>query len=160
MKSVLFRCQIVWVLAFFMFYAQSVIAQEESSQAKHCSNATLKGSFGYSGIGTLLPASTPPPFAGPFGEVGRQTFDAEGNTNGTATLSANGNINKVTIQGTYAVNADCTGSMTLSVSPLAVIFHGDFVVDDSAAEIRVISTDAGVVETRVYKKQSRGRTEE
>jgi hypothetical protein len=35
-----------------------------------------------------------------FGEIGRQTFDGRGNTDGTATLSANGNIVKgVTVQG-------------------------------------------------------------
>jgi hypothetical protein len=41
--------------------------------------------------GTLLDSYVPPPFAGPFAEVGRQTFDGKGNTNATATLSANGN---------------------------------------------------------------------
>jgi hypothetical protein len=51
--------------------------------------------------------------AGPFTEIGRQAFDGSGTTDGTATLSANGNIRTVTFDGTYAVNPDCTGSMTL-----------------------------------------------
>lgn len=127
---------------------------------KECSNATLHGSFGYTSTGTLLPSYVPPPFAGPFGEVGRQTFDGKGHTDATATLSANGNIQPVTIQGTYTVNSDCTGSMTLNVSPLDATVHAYFVIDDDGTELRAIGTDSGLVETRVYKKQFRGDCED
>jgi hypothetical protein len=143
-----------------MMFAGVAFAQEQSGKVKECSNATLHGSFGYTSTGTLLDTYVPPPLAGPFAEVGRQTFDGRGNTEGTATLSANGNINKVTIEGTYTVNADCTGSMTLNVSPLGVTVHADFVIDDDGAELRAIVTDSGLVESRVYKKQFRGGREE
>ena len=96
----------------------------------------------------------PPPFAGPFAEVGRQTFDGEGNTDATATLSANGNIMTVTIEGTYTVNPDCTGSWALNIPALDATVHADFVIDDIAGgELRAIATDSGVIESRVYKKQ-------
>jgi hypothetical protein len=143
-----------------MMFAGVAFAQEESGKVKECSNATLHGSFGYTSTGTLLDTYVPPPLAGPFAEVGRQTFDGKGNTEGTATLSANGNINKVTIEGTYTINADCTGSMTLNVSPLGATVHADFVIDDDGAELRAIVTDSGLVESRVYKKQFRGGREE
>ena len=122
-----------------------------------CSNASLQGSFGFTATGTLL--ALPAPFAGPFAEIGRQTFDGRGNTEATATLSANGNIVKeVTAQGTYVVNPDCTGSMTIYILPFAATANLDFVIDDDEAELRAISTSAGAIETRVYKKQfSRGR---
>jgi hypothetical protein len=125
-----------------------------------CSDGSLQGSFGFTSTGTLL--ALPPPLAGPFTEIGRQTFDGRGNTDATATLSANGNIvSGVTLQGTYLVNPDCTGSMTLFVSPIGVTSHVDFVIDDDGAELRAIITDAGIVENRVYKKQfSRGRKEQ
>jgi len=153
MKGVPRRCQVVWVLAVSMFHAQSLVAQEQSGEGRVCSNATLRGSFGYTSIGTLLDSAVPPPFAGPFAEVGRQAFDGKGNTDGTATLSANGNPNSVTIAGTYTVNPDCTGSMAVNVSPLGVTLDAYFVIDDHGAELRAIVTDAGVVESRVYKKQ-------
>ena len=122
-----------------------------------CSNATLQGSFGYTATGTLLPTGAPPPFAGPFAEVGRQTFNGSGETSGSATLSANGNTQKVTVSGTYTVNPDCTGSMILNVAPLGVTSHLDFVIDNDGLQIRTISTDAGIaVETRVYTKQFPG----
>ena len=123
-----------------------------------CSNANLRGSFGFSAEGTLL--ALPPPLAGPFAEVGRQTFDGRGNTDATGTLSANGHINRVTVQGTYEVNPDCTGSMTLFILPFAVTATLDLVIDDDGAEFRAISTGEGSVEHRVYRKQfSQGRQE-
>jgi predicted lipoprotein len=63
--------------------------------------------------------------AGPFAEVGRQTFDGKGNANATATVRSNGNIQPVTIQGTYTVKADCTGSMTLCVVQFPSTVHAD-----------------------------------
>jgi len=155
MKKVLLRCQIASLLAVSMFYAQSVVAQEQSGKVKECSNASLRGSFGYTGTGTLLDSYVPPPLAGPFAEVGRQTFDGKGNTDATATLSANGNIVKVTIAGTYTVNPDCTGTMTLNVSPLGAIVHADLVIGGDGAELRAIVSDSGVVESRVYSTQFR-----
>jgi hypothetical protein len=98
--------------------------------------------------------------AGPFAEIGRQTFDGSGNTDATATLSANGNIFRVTVHGTYVVNPDCTGSMTLYISPFGATAHLDFVIDDDGAELRAISTGAGSIESRVYKKQFRRGREE
>jgi hypothetical protein len=160
MKRVLLRCQVAWLLAVPMLYAQSVVAQDESGTVKECSNASLQGSFGYTSIGTLLDSYVPPPFAGPFAEVGRQTFDGKGKTDAIATLSANGNIMKVTIDGTYTVNRDCTGTMTLNIPALAATVHAYFVIGDDGAEIRAIVTESGVVESRVYSKQfRRGRNE-
>jgi len=74
-------------------------------------------------------------------------------------LSANGNIVRVTEQGTYVVNPDCTGSMTLYILPLEVTATSDLVIDDDdGAELRAIAADAGAVESRVYRRQfSRSR---
>ena len=157
MKRVLLRFQVVWFLAVSMFYAQSVVAQEQSGEVKECSNATLRGSFGYTSTGTLV--SLPGAPVGPFAEVGRETFDGNGKTHATATLSADGGILTVTIDGTYVVNTDCTGSMTLTVNFPddlgTALVHADLVIDEGGAEIRAIVTDAGAVESRVYKKQYR-----
>jgi hypothetical protein len=142
----------VFVTLFVLGTAATVRADEPRA----CTNASLRGSFGFTSQGALL-AGVPPPIVGPFGEVGRQSFDGRGNTDGTATLSANGTIVRVTVQGSYVVNPDCTGSMTLSVAPLGIISDLDFVIDDNGNELRAIVTEAGAVETRVYTKQvSRG----
>jgi hypothetical protein len=144
------------VIIFAIVFVLGIVPGAQAGEDKGCSNATLHGSFGYTATGTLLPAAAPAPFAGPFGEIGRQTFDGNGNTAATATINANGNIINATIQGTYTVNPDCTGSMTRNVSPLGAIAHDDFVIDDDGVELRTIATDAGAIETYVYRKQFRG----
>jgi hypothetical protein len=59
-------------------------------------------------------------------------------------------------QGTYVVNPDCTGSMTLHVAPINAMVTLDFVIDDDdGAELRAVTTGnmTGNVESRLYKKQ-------
>jgi hypothetical protein len=146
------------VIAFATVFVLGVVPRTQADEHRECSDASLRGSFGFTSTGALI--ALPAPLAGPFGEIGRQTFDGRGTTDGTATLSANGNILKVTFDGTYTVNPDCTGSMSLFVLPIASTVTLDFVIDDDGAELRAIVTGTGVVETRVYKRQfTRGRNE-
>ena len=144
------------VIVFAIMFVLGVVPRAQAGENKECSNATLRGSFGYTATGALLPTAVPAPLAGPFGEIGRQTFDGHGNTTATATINANGNIVNVTIEGTYKVNPDCTGSMTRNVSPLGVTAHDDLVIDDDGVEIRTVATDPGAIETYVYRKQLLG----
>jgi hypothetical protein len=142
---------LVFVLATVLVVGIRPTAQAD--EHKDCSAASLQGSFGFTSIGTLL--ALPAPFAGAFAEIGRQTFDGHGNTEGTATATPNGNLNHLTFQGTYVVNPDCTGSMTLHVSPINATVPLDFVIDDDGAELRAITTGnvPGNTETRDYRKQ-------
>jgi hypothetical protein len=147
------------VMVFATVFVLGILSRAQADEHRDCSSRSLQGSFGFTSTGTLL--ALPPPLAGPFAEIGRQTFDGRGNTDATATLSANGNIVKgVTAQGTYVVNPDCTGSMTLFILPFGGTANLDFVIDDEGTELRALVTDAGAVESRVYTKQfSRGRKE-
>jgi hypothetical protein len=152
---------ITTIAVFASMFILGIVPQARAGEDEECSNATLKGTFGYTSTGALLPAYAGPALAGPFAEVGRQTFDGKGNTDATATLSANGNpVQQVIIQGTYKVNADCTGSMTLFVVTFQSTVHADFVIDQDATEIRAIVTDANLVESRVYRKQFQRNHEE
>ena len=147
------------VIVFAIVFVPGILPEAQAGEHRECSTASLQGSFGFTSTGTLL--ALPPPSAGPFAEIGRQTFDGQGNTDATATLSANGNIKRVTVVGTYVVNPDCTGSMTLLVSPFGSTVNLDFVIDDDGAEVRAIVTGAGSIESRVYRKQfSRGRSQQ
>src|SRR5215472_2432270 len=82
---------IALAILFLLGTVPSAQAQDHS-----CSNATLDGSFGFSGTGTVFN-----PSASLFAQVGRQTFDGNGNTDATATTSINGASFPVTIKGTY-----------------------------------------------------------
>jgi hypothetical protein len=117
---------------------------------KGCNKTTLLGTFAYTSTGFI---TAPPALAGPFAEAGTQTFDGNGTTTATATLSQNGNILPVTVAGTYTVNPDCTGTFTLQVSPIGITVHVFFVLDASGTEFQAIETDPGFVITRIGRSQ-------
>ena len=61
----------------------------------------------------------------------------------------------LTIEGTYTVNPDSKGTMTVDMSPLGATVHVDFVISEGGTALRAIVTFTGVVESRVYTKQPR-----
>ncbi|HKW34008.1 MAG TPA: hypothetical protein VJN92_13445 [Candidatus Acidoferrum sp.] len=117
---------------------------------KVCSDATLRGGFAFTSTGFI---TTPPALAGPFAIVGRQTFDGNGSFTAAATVSQNGNIIPVTVEGTYTVNPNCTGTFTAHISPVDITTHLFFVIDDEGKEFQVIQTDPGVVVTGIARRQ-------
>jgi hypothetical protein len=124
-------------------------AKAESS----CSENTLRSSFAFTATGFLVP---PSPLVGQFAAVGVQSFDGKGNTQAASTVSINGALERVSIRGVYSVNADCTGSMTLTFLPSGLVQHFDLVVSADGVEIQAIRTDTGVVGTGVYRRISGG----
>jgi hypothetical protein len=139
---------VVTIVALLLGISSAAVAENKS-----CSNNTLKGSFAFTSTGTLLDTYAPPPFAGPFAEVGVQAFDGSGGTAATATLSSNGNIVSVTVTGTYSVNPDCTGTMTLNVSPFNSVIHLSFAIDRHGNGFQAIETEPGLIITRVARRQ-------
>ena len=126
------------------------LAPTANADDKGCSNATLKGTFAYIGTGfNVTPASA----AGPFAEVGTQTFDGKGATSTTFTASANGNIFQVTLAGTYSVNPDCTGTFNLAAPAIGITIPIFFVIGDGGNEFKALETLPGVVVTRLGRRQ-------
>ena len=124
-------------------------AQADNDRRDECSDATLKGSFGYTVTGALVTG----PFAGPFAAVGRLTFDGRGNFENVRTISRNGGI-LLNVQGvgTYTVRPDCMGSFTFSDGGV-VTLSTDIVIDDNGNELRMIATSPGTVLTVIGRKQ-------
>jgi hypothetical protein len=141
------------VIAFATVFVLGSLSRTQAGERRECSVASLRGSFGLLSTGNLN--ALPAPLAGPFLEVGRQTFDGAGNTEGAATATPNGNLQHFTWQGTYVVNPDCTGSMTLFVSPINGTVPLDFVIENNGDELLAITTGGrtGNTESRVYRKQ-------
>ena len=80
-------------------------AQRTGPKARQCSNASLKGAYGFLDGHTLVPAGTP------FTALGRWNFDGKGNFTNTLTINDNGTVTHVNDFGPYTVNADCTGKI-------------------------------------------------
>jgi hypothetical protein len=128
-----------------------VHAQEESSS---CSQQSLAGRYSVEAGGTVvaqLPGLPAPPF--PFGEVGIDTFTANGTWSGQVTANFGGLVAPVTVTGTYTLNRDCTGTRTYNTS-VGLVAHDAFVVTDGGRSLVVTQTDPfAVVQRKLTKLQ-------
>lgn len=121
--------------------------------ASGCSIATLHGSYA-----AIQPAGFTTHHATtgsevPWQVVGIFTFDGSGNTFAAYTAAVDGAIyQKQTSAGTYAVNPDCTGTISLTTGDAAG-YAADLAISGSGAEMFGISTSAGDTATFDAKKQ-------
>jgi len=115
-------------------FSQAVLAHE-------CTASGVAGRYGYTSTGSIV---SPP--VGPFTAVGHVMFTETGTLSGAQTTSIGGNLVEETIQGTFAVNPDCTGSATVHVyhgATLARTSIINLVWDDHEKEARAIFLTAG-----------------
>lgn len=119
-----------------------------------CSAGSLHGTYAVHGQGTFLaavPGFPAPPF--PFGEAGIATFNGAGELSGKTTINAGGLLLTPTFTGTYTVNRDCTGNITIQSDlgslqeAIVVIGHGERYVgtetDAAAVVVRTVERLAG-----------------
>lgn len=92
----------VWLVAAATVF---VLGAVPSAQAGVCSNASLKGAYGFLDSHTAVPDGTP------FTVLGRWHFDGMGNFTNTLTFNVNGTVTHGEDAGSYTVNADCTGTI-------------------------------------------------
>ena len=116
-----------------------------------CSNRTLKGDYGFSIEGTIL-AGTPNAFL--LRGVAMTHFDGEGNLTQVDFTTRNGvpmSSDWRPATGTYAINADCTGTAHIIQSDGTPSVNLRLVVVDRGREVRtaVVGNASSSVGTRV-----------
>jgi hypothetical protein len=113
-----------------------------------CYSNNLQGTFGFTLTGTRNTTGANP---GPRAAVGQFTVDGSGNLTGSETQSNNGTIvTGVTETGTVTINADCSGSATITLKGTGVdttTRHFNFQILHNSQEIIAIVTDTGFTET-------------
>ncbi len=105
----------------------------------NCSNSTLSGRFATRGSG-FTPANPFDPASPlvPFANVSLMTFDGEGGLTNAAVNSNNGTIIPGSSPGTYELNGDCTGTLTIAAPVGILTFY--LVVADRGTKFFTIST--------------------
>jgi len=136
---------------FSLLFVLAVVVTKTSTVYAQCSNATLTGSYGFKqdGFGTRNGKAGGP--AVPFAQVGVVTFDGAGNASFTTTsvFNSTGGEFFEAIPGTYTVNSDCTGTVTIEDFGL----HFNIVTVGGGAEFFGIQTDIGTTNIVDAKKQ-------
>jgi len=130
----------------------AVLAYGGASQADEpFTLRSLRGTFGFSGSGTLGGASA--------AVVGLTRFDGVGGCVSTAVLNAAGTVSPLTsTECSYTVNSDGTGSQNLTFGPFGP-FTSSFVIVDAKKEVHFILSDGfggGTVASGVSRRQARG----
>jgi hypothetical protein len=136
MKRKIARTGLVIIFAAAVVASMSAPAQADDHHHQ-CSLAGAAGNWGFTDSGTLVGV-------GPRTAVGILTLDAAGNVlNGEATSSLNGNIADETFSGTYTVNPNCTGTISVDIFSSGVeilVVTGNLAFDDNMDQLRGIFT--------------------
>jgi len=144
MKSLNGRTKVLFAV---LLFALSAVAYAQNEPA--CSNASLKGSFGFTISGTNN-------FFGPFAFSGRFASDGRGNiTSGSGTESVAGDVvSGVPFIGTYTINADCTGKAVITFvrSDNQQQAGLDFTIVNNGKGIMFMSSDQQTIETGTAQK--------
>jgi hypothetical protein len=134
-------------IALVAFACMFALGAAPNAHAEQCSNASLRGVYGFHGFATILPDGTPRAIIGIF------TLDGRGSWTATLTVNDNGTISHPPNPGpnTYVVNADCTGALFPSSGGRVEI-----VVVDRGREFYQMRTEPStIVLYGVTKKQFR-----
>ncbi|MBF6095666.1 hypothetical protein [Nocardia cyriacigeorgica] len=114
-----------------------------------CSTSTLTGRYGATGSGVTADGK-------PLAAVGVLEFDGAGAFTVTRSISLNGEIiPKQTIEGTYTLDADCTGSVEYVADgiPVGEIKRNYIVVGDDGRELRAVGLDPNLLDTILAYQQ-------
>lgn len=104
-----------------------------------CSAASLRGAYAFSLVGANLVRGVQ------YALVGQFTADGVGALTGKGTQSIDGSIARKPFKGKYEVAADCTGTATISFQEGGSSL--DFFIADGGADIRLITTGQGTLES-------------
>ena len=129
--------------AFIVLICVSALAQGQ------CSPQTLKGQYVFTGRGYIEP-----------GEPGVQrvhrglfVFDGEGKVSGKQSSSRGGKVGHERLQGTYTLEADCSGTVTFgSVASPGGQVHWDVYINQDGKIGHMIRTDEGSMAIRSFEK--------
>ena len=116
-----------------------------TAHASACSNSTIRGSYAYTIHGQVF---LPNGFTLFIDGLAKTTFDGQGNLTELDAVAANGNVAPgwTPNTGTYSVNPDCTGSITVTNGNQPLI-HLQMIVAQSGNTIHEMVIDPGFATT-------------
>jgi len=127
----------------------ATLAPTLASSQEQCSAQTLRGKYILAGRGYMEP-----------GDPGVQrvhrgllVFDGVGNVSGKQSSSRAGKIGHEKLQGTYTLDADCSGTMTFaSVAKPGAHIHWDVYVTQDGKTGEMLRTDDGSMAVRSFHR--------
>jgi hypothetical protein len=121
-----------------------VASSGATAGSRECTDSTIKGSYAFTIHGQILTPGGPLLVDG----IAKTTFDGNGELTQVSAVAINGNIPLIwsPSSGTYTVNSDCTGTMTL-ISTGQPTLHLAILVSQSGNHIHTVITDGAFAAT-------------
>jgi hypothetical protein len=114
------------------------------SNSRACNNRLIAGNYGFTIQGNKLAGQGP---VGPQVGVAMTQFDGKGGLTQIDTVTVDGDVvadfTHSPATGTYAVNSDCTGTLTINFTDNRPVVVANFVVVANGDEIDTVVTTAG-----------------
>jgi len=134
---------VAFVLGFIALAPIHAFAQAQ------CSTQTLKGQYVFTGRGFIEPVDPGVQRM----HYGVFVFDGAGKFSGKQSSSRGGKIGREKLEGTYTLDADCSGTMSFGgyVNPSAQI-HWDVYVTQDGKTGHMIRMDNGTMAVRSFEK--------
>ena len=112
------------------------------ANAAACSNSTIKGTYAFTVHGQIFPPDGSAPLL--VDGVAKTTFDGNGNLSQVDAVATNGRVAPGWRPGTgtYSVDSDCTGTMTINNQGMAP-FNLQILVAQSGQTIHTVVIDPG-----------------
>jgi hypothetical protein len=132
-------------ISLLMLAAAVAACSASTARALVCNNATIKGTYAYTIHGQVFIQNGPTLY---IDGLARTAFDGEGNITELDAISVNGNMAPgwAFNTGTYSVNPDCTGTITVTNGNQPLV-HLQFVVAQSGNTMHEMTTDPGFATT-------------
>lgn len=131
-------------------YRPTQIVHADTTPAA-CDATTLNGAYGYTLSGYAYDSQYNIYIVA---AAGRFVADGNGAVTGSDTMNFDSSVSKRKMTGSYTMNADCTGSVTLAYNDGTSTqnVHGDVVAVNNGKEVNFTQTDAPFMITAVMKR--------
>lgn len=118
-----------------------------------CSTSTLNGTYYYLLAGDILSGGG----FYPYSEMGKLVADGQGNIAGSSNASVGGTLSSYSLAGSYSVQSDCSGTLTLKANsqPEAPVTFQ--ITDGGEGAVISYSQQSAVVVGRAYRSDGAGQ---
>jgi uncharacterized protein (TIGR03437 family) len=117
-----------------------------------CSTGMVNGTYFYVLAGTVASGGQGVPYA----ELGGLVADGSGHVSGQSFATVNGQSGIYSLAGTYSVQSNCTGSISLTVNSQQTTILTFQIIDNAQAMIVAISNSDEIVVGRAYRQTAGG----
>jgi hypothetical protein len=133
-------------ISLFLVILVLAVSSSLTAHASGCSNSTIKGTYSFTVRGEILPPVVKSPVL--VDGIAKTTFDGNGNLHQVDAVAVEGNVPPGWRpgKGTYTVNPNCTGTMTIVAKGMSPL-HLQIVVSQSGKTIHTVVIDQGFAVT-------------